>query len=112
MGERLERNAEEGPNEWESQQARWPSLYMCPNCWRDDRSWDDEEVFKFLRSSYWSGNPSYIRIPSSYDSSVDGRSRMIPLRWKLAAVVFTAVALILHVYHTNRRKQYSGKHKK
>lgn len=113
MGERLERNAEKEPNQWESQQARWPSLYACPNCWRDDRSWEDEEVFKFLRSSYWSGNPSYMKIPPpGDDGSVDGRSRMVPLRWKLAAVVFATVALILHMYNTKRRKQYSGKHKK
>ena len=112
MGERLERNADVGPNQWESQQARWPSLYACPNCWRDDRSWEDEEVFKFLRSSYWSGNPSYVKIPPADDGSVDGRSRMIPLRWKLAGVVFATVALVLHVYNTKRRKQYSGKHKK
>ena len=113
MGERLERNAEKEPNQWESQQARWPSLYACPNCWRDDRSWEDEEVFKFLRSSYWSGNPSYLKIPPpGDDGSVDGRSRMVPLRWKLAAVVFATVALILHMYNTKRKKQYSGKHKK
>jgi hypothetical protein len=108
MGERLERNADEGPNQWESQQARWPSLYACPNCWRDDRSWEEEEVFIFLRSCYWSGNPSYIKIPSS----VSGRSRMIPLRWKLAALVFVAVALILHINNSKKRKHYSGRHKK
>jgi thiol oxidase len=108
MGERLERHAEEGPYQWESQQARWPSLYACPNCWRDDRSWEEDEVFKFLRSCYWSGNPRYIKIPSS----VDGRSRMIPLRWKLAAVVFVAVALILHMNNSKKRKRYSGRHKK
>ncbi|KAL3769921.1 hypothetical protein ACHAW5_002696 [Stephanodiscus triporus] len=103
MGERLERNAENEPNQWE-QQARWPSLHDCPNCWRDDRSWEDEEIFKFLRNSYWSGNPSYIRIPSSDGNPVGGSSRMIPLRWKLTVAVFAAVVLILHMYKTKKRK--------
>jgi hypothetical protein len=37
---------------------------------------------------------------------------MIPLRWKLAAVVFVAVALILHMNNSKKRKRYSGRHKK
>lgn len=56
-----------------------------------------------MRNSYWSGNPSYIRIPSSDGNPVGGSSRMIPLRWKLTVVVFAAVVLIMHMYNTKKR---------
>lgn len=108
MSERLERNEVQEPDQWESQQARWPSLYLCPNCWRDEagtKSWDEVEVYKYLRNSYWAGNPSYIQIPSSYESSaMSSWSRIIPLRLKLAAVTFAAVAL-LRMYNSKKRKR-------
>jgi thiol oxidase len=53
MGERLQRDNQEGPSDWEQQQARWPSLYQCPNCWKEDHSWDQDEVFEELHSVYW-----------------------------------------------------------
>eukprot|EP00571_Detonula_confervacea_P010571 CAMPEP_0172305988 /NCGR_PEP_ID=MMETSP1058-20130122/7169_1 /TAXON_ID=83371 /ORGANISM="Detonula confervacea, Strain CCMP 353" /LENGTH=462 /DNA_ID=CAMNT_0013017755 /DNA_START=241 /DNA_END=1626 /DNA_ORIENTATION=+ len=81
LGERLDQNKETKPNQWESQQARWPPLFACPNCWREDRSWEEEKVFKHLHNMYWSGNPSYIKIPTIGTNDSGGGSRLIPLRW-------------------------------
>ncbi|KAL7469600.1 hypothetical protein ACHAXS_009845 [Conticribra weissflogii] len=53
MGERMKQNGQVEPNSWESQQARWPSLVACPNCWREDRSWEDDRVFEHLHRLYW-----------------------------------------------------------
>ena len=53
MGERLDQNNEPKPNSWESQQARWPSLFSCPNCWREDKSWEEDLIFEHLSSVYW-----------------------------------------------------------
>lgn len=53
MGERLEQNKALKPNLWEVQQARWPSLVACPDCWREDSSWEEERVFEHLHKLFW-----------------------------------------------------------
>ncbi|KAL9184762.1 hypothetical protein ACHAXT_012732 [Thalassiosira profunda] len=97
LGERLDANKEAKPNGWESQQARYPALFACPNCWRPDGSWEEEEVFKFLRSMYWTGNISYLKTPS--EDLLDGSrvGAFHSLRWKVSAIVFAVVALLGHL---------------
>ena len=115
LGERLEQNEESKPNQSESQQARWPSSLSCPACWRNDGSWEQEEVFNHLHNMYWSGNPSYIKLSSSDNNSSvlggGGRSQT-PLRWKLTLVIFMLAMLVRHMYNWKRRKLTSGQHKK
>ena len=53
MGEGMEGDHEKPPSDWESQKARWPSSYQCANCWREDHSWDQDEVFLTLHNNYW-----------------------------------------------------------
>jgi hypothetical protein len=108
MNERNVADSMDPPTQWESQQARWPSLYSCPNCWRDEigtKSWDEEEVYKYLRNTYWTGNPSYFYIPSAA-ALMNDRSRLIPLRWKVAIIIilFAAVAM-LRLYNSKKRKR-------
>ena len=112
LGERLEQSKEPEPNQFESQQARWPPLFSCPNCWREDRSWEEEQIFKHLHNMYWSGNPSYIKIPSEDNFTSGGRSRMIPLKWKLTIIIFAVAVLILRIYSSKKERRNSGKHKK
>jgi len=122
LGERLEQNRDPKPaNARESQQARWPPLSACPNCWREDRSWEEEEVFEYLRSAYWSGNPSYIKIAAVGGSANSesggaggggGSGRTIPLRWKGAVICFGIAVLVLRVYSRKRGRRNSGRHKK
>ena len=114
LGERLEQNKEEKPNQWESQQARWPALFACPNCWREETP-SEEEIYKHLHSMYWSGNPSHLKIDGSMAGADAlggvGGSR-IPLRWKITVIIF-AVAVILWRLHTSKKvRRNSGKHKK
>jgi thiol oxidase len=33
--------------------ARWPSLRDCSPCWRDDGSWDEENIYQYLKLEYW-----------------------------------------------------------
>ena len=111
LGERLEQNEQPKPNHWESQQARWPALYACPNCWREDGSWEEEKVYDHLRAVFWSGNPSYLKIPSSGDGGGPS-SRVTPLRWALSLIVFAVVAFILRLYRAKKVRRNSGRHKK
>ncbi|KAL3762087.1 hypothetical protein ACHAWU_003826 [Discostella pseudostelligera] len=113
LGERLEANEESKPNHSESQQARWPSSRSCPSCWREDNSWEQEEVFNHLHNMYWSGNPSYIKIASdNYDTMSSGGWTQSLLRWKSTLVSFVFAMLIRHIYTWKRRKFTSGQHKK
>lgn len=116
LGERLDQSVMEAPNQFESQQARWPALYACPNCWREDRSWEEEQVFKHLHSMYWSGNPSYLKIPAAASSS-DSPSSDIGgagsrLRWKLTIIVFGVAVMMIRLFYAKKVRHFSGKHKK
>jgi Erv1 / Alr family len=33
--------------------SQWPSRKVCPTCWSDSGGYDDEVVYKFLRTEYW-----------------------------------------------------------
>jgi Erv1 / Alr family len=35
-------------------QVRWPTKSACPMCWLDNDGWDEEAVYKYLRTEYWS----------------------------------------------------------
>jgi Erv1 / Alr family len=37
----------------ELQASQWPSRKVCPTCWSDSGGYDDEVVYKFLRTEYW-----------------------------------------------------------
>jgi thiol-disulfide isomerase/thioredoxin len=37
----------------EVHQSQWPSHQVCPKCWSDSGGYDDEVVYKFLRTEYW-----------------------------------------------------------
>ena len=112
LGERLEQNKEDKPSQWETQQARWPSLFACPDCWREDRSWEEEEVFKHMDSLYRTGNPSYIKIPSEDSVSLGGRSSRFPLRWKVSAIILGVAAILTRLSNSKKIRHFSGKHKK
>jgi len=111
LGERLEQNELEKPSPWESQQARWPSLSSCPNCWRHDRSWDESEVFEHLQGSYWLGNPTYIKIQSDGGGVGGDGPRASAFRWKLSAIVFAAVGLAMRLSRSRKGRRGSGKRK-
>ncbi|KAL3777648.1 hypothetical protein HJC23_005514, partial [Cyclotella cryptica] len=107
MGERLDRDMQPKPNDWESQQARWPSLFSCPNCWREDKSWEEDEVFQHLHRVYWAGNPTHIKIPSSDEvlkNSYD-RSRS----WKVAGATFALILLLVWMLKSKQLLTRTGK---
>lgn len=33
--------------------SQWPAKTACPKCWLDSGGWDEEAVYKFLRTDYW-----------------------------------------------------------
>jgi len=117
LGERLESRNENKPNDFEKHQAQWPSLYSCPNCWRDDHSWEEESVYQHLHKMYWSGNPDYIKIPAKggVGSIMGGGAssyRYLNLRSKLTIVVFAVVAMLVRLSSSKRVRHSSGWHKK
>ena len=107
LGEKMLQNDQPKPNEWESQQARWPSLYICPNCWREDKSWEEDEIFNHLYSMYWSGNPSFIKIPNAQEEPIN-RFR---LNWRVAGFVCMLSGIAWFVI-MSKAHHYSGRHKK
>ncbi|KAL7477182.1 hypothetical protein ACHAW6_002990 [Cyclotella cf. meneghiniana] len=107
MGERLDRHSQPKPNDWESQQARWPSLFSCPNCWREDKSWEEDEVFQHLHTVYWAGNPTHIKIPSSDDVLKNNIDR--PRSWKIAGATFAVVLLLVWTLNSKQVLTRIGK---
>lgn len=63
----------------EEQKARWPSSKSCPQCWRGGGEWDEEEVYKYLRSYYWpndlldNSDLEVKKIPQARMHSKDGK---------------------------------------
>eukprot|EP00591_Stephanopyxis_turris_P001463 CAMPEP_0195509004 /NCGR_PEP_ID=MMETSP0794_2-20130614/2060_1 /TAXON_ID=515487 /ORGANISM="Stephanopyxis turris, Strain CCMP 815" /LENGTH=699 /DNA_ID=CAMNT_0040636113 /DNA_START=114 /DNA_END=2210 /DNA_ORIENTATION=- len=39
----------------ETNASVFPTKNMCPKCWREDGSWDELEVYSYLRNYYWPG---------------------------------------------------------
>lgn len=33
--------------------TQWPAKNVCPKCWLDSGGWDEESVYKYLRTEYW-----------------------------------------------------------
>mmetsp|Transcript_28864 Transcript_28864/g.45460 ORF Transcript_28864/g.45460 Transcript_28864/m.45460 type:complete len:516 (-) Transcript_28864:910-2457(-) len=108
LGERMDQNNQPKPSQWESQQARWPSLYICPNCWREDKSWEEDEIFDHLHSMYWSGNPSYIKIPNN-ESEPRKSYRSI---WKVGGFLVCIISLLAWFARMSKAHHHSGRHKK
>jgi len=108
LGERLDQNKEPKPNQRESQQARWPSLYICPNCWREDKSWDENEIFAHLHSMYWSGNPSYIKIPSEESEP----RKEFSSAWKVGGFLVCIISFFSWLLRLSKAHHHSGRHKK
>jgi len=111
MGERMEQNSQVEPNSWESQQARWPSLVACPNCWREDRSWEEDRIFEHLHRLYWHGNPLHIRVEET-PHDFDTRYEKIPLSRKIGAIVFGVLLTLALLAKSDKSKIHAGRHKK
>ena len=105
LGERLEQNKDIKPNQWESQQARWPVLFACPNCWRDETP-SEEDIYKHLHAMYWVGNPSRLKLIDAVPP------RMISRGWKIGGFVFAFAVLVLRLTASKKVRYSSGKHKK
>lgn len=106
LGERMDTNKQPKPNQFESQQARWPSLYTCPNCWREDRSWEEDEIYIHLKSMYWSGNPSYIKIQSSETRTT------FRFSWKVGGLLICLILAMARLLRWSKSHHHSGRHKK
>lgn len=107
MGERLERDNQSKPNDFESQQARWPALFTCPNCWREDKSWQEEEVYRHLHSVYWHGNPTHLKLPDM-DEFIKSSS-VLPRSWKIAGALFATFLLFIWLLKSNQLLARIGK---
>lgn len=93
--------------------VRWPSRQECPGCWRDDGTWDEDVVYKFLRISYWiddSVTSEYrhelesISIAEDDDETVPVSVTLLPL----GVLAFFAIGL----YSKRVKLEKSGRHKK
>jgi hypothetical protein len=41
----------------QEQRARWPPKAKCPKCWLDGGGWNEDQVYKYLRTHYWHIDP-------------------------------------------------------
>uniref|UniRef100_A0A7S4MFC9 Sulfhydryl oxidase n=1 Tax=Odontella aurita TaxID=265563 RepID=A0A7S4MFC9_9STRA len=54
LRERRSRENKPMPTREEVKSVRWPHETECPHCWQEDGTWDDNEVYKHLKSEYGS----------------------------------------------------------
>lgn len=94
--------------------VRWPSRQECPGCWRDDGSWDEDVVYKYLRISYWPDDgltSEYRRELESINVAVEDDNEIVPLSvtlLPLGVLVFFAIGL----YSKRVQLEKTGRHKK
>lgn len=93
--------------------VRWPSRQECPGCWREDGTWDEDLVYKYLRISYWpddSLTADYRRELESV-TVAEGDDETVPLSvtlLPLGVLAFFAIGL----YSKRIQLEKSGRHKK
>jgi hypothetical protein len=51
--EKAKRDGKPTPTLEEERAVQWPSKDECPKCWHQDGRWDPDNIFKFLRITYW-----------------------------------------------------------
>jgi hypothetical protein len=96
--------------------VEWPSKDACPVCWLEHGGWDDEAVYKYLRTEYWSED----LISADYRAEVTKQmnDEMIHSSWIhpqliLQVIEWSVVLLLIAMWYFNRAKHIrSGLHKK
>lgn len=112
LRDRFFQNGEPKANEWESQQARWPSLFACPNCWREDRSWEEDRVYEHLHKVFWAGNPLRIKIDTTDGFRKSDTVGSLSFSWKLAGFGFAVALLVAWIFKSRKLVSQTGRHKK
>lgn len=100
----------------DEEDVRWPSRQECPGCWRNDGTWDEDIVYKYLRITYWPNDgltADYRRQLESFRVFVDNEEadETVPLSvtlFPLGVLSFIAIGL----YSKRVQLEKSGRHKK
>ncbi|KAL3928767.1 MAG: hypothetical protein SGBAC_012502, partial [Bacillariaceae sp.] len=122
--ERAERDKREITQE-EYEAVKWPPRHECPKCWGEDGSWNSENIYNYLRVTYWPDDAlnikirEYVTAPDSTDEDdeleeeVEAGSFFGFLKRLLIAVCGSST-LIYATYCLlrQRRLQRTGRHKK
>lgn len=92
--------------------VRWPSKRDCSVCWRDDESWDEENIFQYLRLEYWPDNEksAFIRNKLSPPDIAEDDSAVFPAG--LLVFCLLSVAGLVYVFYKKNQLARSGRHKK
>jgi hypothetical protein len=53
MTEQAERVGRTSTTQQDQLDAQWPPRDECPQCWRDDGGWQEENMFRYIRLEYW-----------------------------------------------------------
>jgi Erv1 / Alr family len=101
-------------------QAQWPTRTACPICWLDSEGWDDEIVYKYLRTEYWSEDFVSAEYRALVTSNADGTNDQDDNNRRLLATIpilqlieWCVVATLMGVWYSNRAQRIrSGLHKK
>ena len=96
--------------------VEWPSRDACPVCWLDHGGWDDEAVYKYLRTEYWSED----LISADYRAEVTKRisdetinDSWASSRFFIRVIEWTIVVVLVAMWYYNRSKHIrKGLHKK
>jgi hypothetical protein len=117
-----ERMVGEKPNKeisfHELMQVRWPTKSSCPMCWLDNDGWDEEAVYKYLRTEYWSEDlisADYraevtSKKPDTDDAGIGTNSYAQLI---LQVTEWCVVIALIGTWYVNRMKRIrSGLHKK
>lgn len=53
LRERTDRDENRLPTKMEDINVQWPPKHECPMCWHADGRWDEDNVYNYLRLTYW-----------------------------------------------------------
>jgi len=113
MRERAERE-NWTPTREDEIKAEWPSREECPKCWREDGGWNEDMVYKFLRTEYWLDDAVagvYRKELSELEMDEDDEDSMPPIALQLLPI-FVTIGVGVGWYVKERERRRTGLHKR
>jgi Erv1 / Alr family len=97
--------------------VEWPSRDACPVCWLDSGGWNDEAVYKYLRTEYWSEDlisADYrAEVTKTFHEDSTDTFTMSYSQLFLHIIEWSIVIALVGLWYKNRLKLIrSGLHKK
>jgi hypothetical protein len=93
----------------------WPDRTDCPKCWRDSGAWDEEMVYKYLRTEYWPEDFLSVKYRTEVGATEDDKNgaSILSATFALQLMPLAVIVAVASVWYRNvLRRRRSGLHKK